>query len=81
MYYFDLSPAFGSPLNCHAMRTSVVKGGIWSVLHGPLIGCVLWLAVAMQGLVFPGSDSHLLALPTWEARWSFVGASSGYVGR
>ena len=79
VYYFDLSPALGSLPNEHAFRASVLRGGLWSVLHGPLIGCVLWLAVAMQGLVFPASDAQLAALSTTDARWNFVGAVCAFL--
>jgi len=79
VYYFDLSPAMGSSPNEHAFRASVFRGGLWSILHPPLIGCVLWLAVAMQALVFPASDPELNDMIPSDARWNFVGAVSSFL--
>ncbi|KAL1495880.1 hypothetical protein AB1Y20_014524 [Prymnesium parvum] len=47
-FYFDLSPHSRSNPHLHAMRISSLRGGLWSLSHGPMIASVLWMSASLS---------------------------------
>ena len=60
LFYFDLSPHHGAGTGVHAMRSSVPRAVLWSLLHGPLLGCILWISTGLDVLI-AGLDTDLAA--------------------
>ena len=64
VFYFDLSAHHNSGSSSHAMRTSVPRAMLWTLLHCPLIGAILWVSEATEALIITHrSDGDSQAQP------------------
>ena len=79
VFYFDLSPHHRSGHCTHAMRTSVPRAMAWTLLHGPLIGTVLWISQATDALL----NLEQLADPSFSGKKALTvrdSATTSYAG-
>ena len=75
IFYFDLSQYHGADAGSHAVTVSTGRAAVWSLLHLPLIGTVLWIGCAVQDLVSTREDdvSHQ------RERWGVFAAMGSYL--